>query len=72
MITLALTPPDKAVRLLQKRGFNQATIATLANTTQATICRILSGQKGVDYKIVDALRIAVAKFCEEPDKRQAP
>lgn len=46
--------PKNAIRRLQERGFSQAQ----AHTTQATICRILSGQKGVDYRIVDALRQA--------------
>lgn len=53
--------PKKAIRRLQERGFSQAQIAALAHTTQATICRILSGQKGVDYRIVDALRQAANK-----------
>lgn len=50
--------PKNAIRRLQEREFSQAQIAALAHTTQATICRILSGQKGVDYRIVDALRQA--------------
>lgn len=51
--------PETAIRALQSKGLSQAQIAALANTTQATICRILAGQKSIDYKIVDALRKAV-------------
>ena len=55
-----LQTPDAVIRQLQKEGFSQAQIAGLANTSQATISRILNGQKDIDYKIVDALRKAVA------------
>ena len=67
-IMTPLYTPAAAVRTLQKFGLNQSQIAALAKTTQATICRIVSGQKGVDYRIVDALRIAVARFQKREDR----
>lgn len=63
-----LCTPAAAIRTLQRFGLNQSQIAALAKTTQATICRIVSGQKGADYRIVDALREAAEKLQPKTQK----